>query len=243
MKRLAVIGGTGFGQLANLQDRQVQSADSVFGAVYLEKGELCGTSIFFQPRHGNPAASPPHKVNYRANIDALYQLGVDEIIAVTAVGSVDPALAVGDLVIPDQIIDYTYHRQMTFFDEEIHHIDFTYPYDESLRQELIAAAGKMPAYHCHTNGVYGCTQGPRLETAAEIRRLGNDGCTIVGMTAMPEAYLARERQIAYAGISVIINNGAGINDEVVDVQGIAEVLTKGMSQVASIISAFIAKRT
>ncbi len=240
---LAVIGGTGFGELAGLQNRQAVSVNTNFGTVYLETGELSGLPLCFLPRHGNPPSNPPHMINYRANIDALSQSGIDEIIAVSAVGSVDPLLGVGDLVVPDQIIDYTSGRESTYFDSELHHIDFTHPYDEKLRQELLMAARDLSQDDCHTSGVYGCTQGPRLETAAEIRRMGIDGCTIVGMTAMPEASLAREKEIAYAGISVIINAGAGLSDDIIDLQAITEVLSEGMTRVASILVRLTEKRS
>jgi 5'-methylthioinosine phosphorylase len=178
-------------------------------------------------------------VNYRANIQALCDVGVDRVVSVTAVGSVDPGLDVCDLVVPDQILDYTFGRQHTFFEDEIRHIDFTYPYDHRLRQSLLTAAEHVPGCVIHTTGVYGCTQGPRLETAAEIKRMFRDGCTIVGMTAMPEAALARERGLSYAGISFVVNDGAGINDQAIDVGGISGSLTGGVARVVSVLNHFI----
>jgi 5'-methylthioinosine phosphorylase len=233
---LAIIGGTGFGTFAALKNIEVEPVESVYGSTYLERADLAGVPVLFLPRHGRPAQFPPHKINYRANIQALSDLGVTKIIAVTAVGSVDPVLEAGDIVIPDQIIDYTAERVFTFYDDEIHHIDFTYPYSEYLRQQLIVATGEFA--HIGT-GVYGCTQGPRLETAAEIKRLQKDGCTIVGMTAMPEAALARERNIDYAGISLIVNKGAGIDDQAVDMSAITQVSEQGMSKVGLIILSFV----
>jgi 5'-methylthioinosine phosphorylase len=197
----------------------------------------------FLPRHGHPPRFPPHKINYRANIAALAQLGVERVLAITAVGSVDPRLAPGALVMPDQLIDYTWGREHTFFDAELEHIEFSYPYTEALRQHVIEATRRLmvqgqPAVvgiDFHPRGVYGCTQGPRLETAAEIERLARDGCTIVGMTAMPEAALAREKGLEYAGLSLVVNAGAGINDQLIDLGGIDAVMNVGMSQVRQIL--------
>lgn len=162
-------------------------------------------------RHGLQHEFPPHRVNYRANIAALKSAGVSRIIATYAVGGVTPDLGVADLVIPDQIIDYTHGREHTFFDEfadEPVHIDFTQPFDAKLRQSLLEAAQRA-GQSTTDHGVYACTQGPRLESAAEVVRLARDGATIVGMTAMPEAALAREAGIAYAGIAVVVNPAAG----------------------------------
>jgi purine nucleoside phosphorylase len=166
-------------------------------------------------------------------------LNVQRVLAVTAVGSVDPSLQVADLVIPDQIIDYTYGREHTFYEDELTHIDLTYPYDSEFRAELIHCAEQLQNVSGVWNGVYGCTQGPRLETAAEIKRLYNDGCTIVGMTAMPEAALARERDLPYAGISFIVNAGAGIEDEPIEMDVIKENLDVGLGRVVQVIGAYL----
>ena len=236
---LAIIGGTGFGEFAGLQELAPEQVETEFGSVYLEGGVLNGTPLLFLPRHGNPPSFPPHKINYRANIDALIATGADKIIAITAVGTVDESLGVPELVIPDQLIDYTYGRVQTYYEEELHHIDLTFPYDETLRQQLIAAAKKCqssnPQLLFRDKGVYACLQGPRLETAAEIRRLRIDGCDIVGMTAMPECALARERDIPYAGISVTVNAGAGINDQVVEIDEIHAAMNEGMTWVSDIL--------
>lgn len=226
---LAIIGGTGFSGLT-ASDGEMET--TAFGDVYMETGELDGTSVVFVPRHGNPPRYPPHKINYRAIIQALFDARVDGIIAVNAVGSVDETLSVPALVIPDQIIDYTWGRQHTFHDDQIVHVDLTHPYDPVLRTLLCDAAVEYPARH---DGVYGCTQGPRLETAAEIRRLRKDGCHIVGMTAMPEAGLARERGIPYAGICVVVNAGAGIADRIIDMDEIRRSLETGMGWVRNVL--------
>ncbi|MBV1877093.1 MAG: S-methyl-5'-thioinosine phosphorylase [Pseudomonadales bacterium] len=237
---LAIIGGTGFAEFTAIENPLTKQVPTKYGPVHLMTGVLHGQSIVFLSRHGHPPRTPPHSINYRANIQALNLLGVERIISVNAVGSVDRSLAVGDLVFPDQIIDYTSNRPVSFFDDEIEHIDFTYPYTESLRQTLITCANKIvDPKIVQSSGVYGCTQGPRLETAAEVRRLGVDGCTVVGMTAMPEAALAREKAMQYAGISVVVNFGAGINDQAIDLGSIQAVLDTGMNQVASIIQLFV----
>ena len=239
---LAIIGGTGFGEFAGLQNIKPEQVETEFGSVYLESGVLNGTPLLFLPRHGNPPRFPPHKINYRANIDALISAGADKIIAVTAVGTVDESLGVPELVIPDQLIDYTFGRVQTYYEDELHHIDLTFPYDETLRQQLIESAGtcrnSSPKLVFRDKGVYACLQGPRLETAAEIRRLRIDGCDIVGMTAMPECALARERNLPYAGISVTVNAGAGINDEVVEIDEIHAAMNEGMTWVRDILCIF-----
>jgi 5'-methylthioinosine phosphorylase len=236
---LAVIGGTGFAEFSQLENITGSVVSTGYGDVYVEQGELHGQKLVFLPRHGHPPRFPPHRINYRANIDALVKLNVQRVLAVTAVGSVDPSLQVADLVIPDQIIDYTYGREHTFYEDELTHIDLTYPYDSEFRAELIHCAEQLQNVSGVWNGVYGCTQGPRLETAAEIKRLYNDGCTIVGMTAMPEAALARERDLPYAGISFIVNAGAGIEDEPIEMDVIKENLDVGLGRVVQVIGAYL----
>lgn len=236
---LAIIGGTGFGALAGLESASPINASTLYGAARFETGELNGTPVLFLPRHGSPPAIPPHEINYRANIIALKDAGADTIISVNAVGSVDPSLPVPALVIPDQIIDYTWGRDHTFFDHEIHHIDFTYPYTPALREQLIRIARTIDGAAVTEQGTYGCTQGPRLETAAEVSRLANDGCHIVGMTGMPEAALAAEAELDYASLSVVVNAGAGL-EGVIDLAGIEAAMNEGMSWVAAIIRQYVA---
>jgi len=241
--QLAIIGGTGFGELAGLVDIQAEIVVTPWGDAYIERGTLAGVPLLFLPRHGHPPQYPPHMINYRANIAALAQLGIERILAITAVGSVDPRLPPAAVVMPDQLIDYTWGRAQTFHDAEIQHIDFTYPYTESLRQALLGAVAGLRArgelLSFYPRGVYGCTQGPRLETAAEIARMAREGCSIVGMTAMPEAGLAREKGLAYAGLSVVVNAGAGINDQAVDLAGISAVMARGMASVRQILMALM----
>jgi len=236
---LAVIGGTGLAQLAGLQHSTQAEVETPFGKAVFQKGELNGFTLLFLSRHGHPPDTPPHKINYRANIWALKKEKVSGIIAVTAVGSVNPELQVGDLVINDQIIDYTYGRDFTFYDDEIHHIDFTYPFDQTLRTALINSAEHCAlddeAFRFHPEGCYGCTQGPRLETAAEIRKLGIDGCDVVGMTAMPEAALAREMDLPYSGLSFVVNKGAGLDPVPLDMAEIAASLSLGSERAIKVL--------
>lgn len=236
---LAVIGGTGFGEFVGLEALSSSRVDTRYGSADLQFGKLATRPVIFLPRHGMPAQAPPHMINYRANIQALIDTGATGVIAVTAVGSVDPTLNAPSLVVPDQIIDYTSGRPHTFFDGEIHHIDFTFPYDRKLRDSLLRAVAAAKSVDdridYRSTGTYGCTQGPRLETAAEIQRLQQDGCHIVGMTAMPEAVLARERDLPYAGISVVVNPGAGIGGNPVDLDQIEGVMAEGMAWVRAIL--------
>lgn len=236
---LAIIGGTGLGEFSGLEQVESLRVPTAYGDVRLDKGFLLGAPVLFLSRHGFPPSRPPHRINYRANIQALVDAGASAVISITAVGSVDATLNVPHLVIPDQIIDYTWGREHTFFDDEIHHIDLTWPYDPILRGKLLDAVaglcGDEPQVPCRTDGVYGCTQGPRLETAAEIRRLAADGCHVVGMTAMPEAALARERRLAYAGLSIVVNAGAGIANAEISMADIEPAIDQGMAWARSIV--------
>jgi 5'-methylthioinosine phosphorylase len=241
---LAVIGGTGFGAFAGLTKTQDRKISTAFGDAELQTGQLQGKPLIFLPRHGMPARKLPHEINYRANLAALKELGATSVLAVTAVGTVDPELKVPALVIPDQIIDYTFGRAQTIFTETLQHIDFSEPYDRQLRGRVLKAVEQaqtnMPEMVVVEEGVYGCTQGPRLESAAEIKRLGRDGCTIVGMTAMPEAALARELELAYAGLSVTVNPGAGLTREDITLSAIEAAMHEGMGWVLAAVIALLA---
>jgi len=213
---LAIIGGTGLTQLDNLNITKRLIVRTPYGepSQPLIFGEIAGREVIFLARHGNGHTIPPHEVNYRANISALHLQGVTEIAAIATVGGIHPDLASGVIAIPHQIIDYTYGRKNTFHDgisQPVKHIDFTDPYCPDLRakwQQAALAAGEPVINH----GIYAATQGPRLETAAEINRLERDGATMVGMTGMPEAALARELGISYATICPVANYAAGRGD-------------------------------
>lgn len=238
MTTLAIIGGTGLTRMEGLTVTRREMVKTPYGAPScpIVIGELGGQSVAFLARHGSTHRIPPHRVNYCANVWALHSVGVTRIIAVGAVGGIHADCVVGAIVVPDQIIDYSHSRESTFFDggdDPVEHIDFSYPYNESLRQALIAGARKAGDIPVIDKGVYGATQGPRLETAAEIRRMANDGCTIVGMTGMPEASLAAELGMDYACCGVVINPAAGTNDKPVDTEALPAAITAAMDNARS----------
>lgn len=243
MSRLAIIGGTGLSQLADLKIIKSDSLSTPYGAPSAEfiTGELNGKKVIFLARHGNPHSIAPHKINYCANIWGLKQLGVGNIIAVAAVGGITPEMIPAHIVIPDQIIDYSYGRKHTFFEgqgDPVTHIDFSYPYNQTLRARLIHAA-KQAGISISPIGTYGCTQGPRLETAAEIKRMEQDGCDLVGMTGMPEAALAKELAINYATVGVVANWAAGKTEGEITLSEIEQNLHKGMANAAELLKAFV----
>ena len=210
---LAIIGGSGLGNIEGLEIIRREIVRTPYGqpSEPLIFGNLGGKEVIFLARHGANHTLAPHNINYRANIWALQSVGVKSIISIASVGSIEKSIKVGDFVIPHQIIDYTYGRNNTFFDgleNSVKHIDFTYPYDMSLREIIIQSVQKLK-YNFVSEGVYAATQGPRLETAAEIDRYEKDGATIVGMTAMPEAALARELNLSYVAICPVANHAAG----------------------------------
>lgn len=242
IRKLAIIGGTGMTELDGLEIIRREAVYTPYGETsgFLVFGKLNEKEICFLPRHGHSHTIPPHKVNYRANIWALASMGITDVIAVNAVGGIADNTPPGKVVIPDQIIDYTYGREHTFFDgssTKVQHIDFTQPYTESLRNELITAA-KLAGVEIVGAGVYGVKQGPRLETAAEVNCLENDGCTLIGMTGMPEAALARELGLSYVSCSFVVNWAAGRGQ--VDIHAdIEKYLNQGMLSVKAILKAFI----
>lgn len=215
MTTTAIIGGTGLNQLPGFTQLQEFSDPTPWGLPShpVQLGTLGGHRALFLARHGIPHCLPPHLINYRANLWALRELGVTEVVAVNAVGGIGPAMAPGVLAVPAQLIDYTWGRQHTFYDGGelgLEHIEFTEPYSASVRERLLQAA-RAAGVECYDGGVYAATQGPRLETAAEIRRLGQDGCDLVGMTGMPEAALAAELGLDYAALCIVVNWGAGLD--------------------------------
>jgi 5'-methylthioadenosine phosphorylase/5'-methylthioinosine phosphorylase len=241
MTQLAIIGGTGLTQLSDLKIIKREQLSTPYGSPSAEfvTGELNNNQVIFLARHGNPHTIAPHKINYLANIWGLKQLGVKQIIAVAAVGGITGEMAPAHIAIPDQIIDYSYGRLHTFYeDEAVTHIDFTYPYSQTLRSRLISAAAEANI-KISSLGTYGCTQGPRLETTAEILRMERDGCDLVGMTGMPEAALAKELGIDYAAISVVANWAAGKSEGEITMEEIERHLHKGMANTAELLKAFV----
>lgn len=237
---LAIIGGSGLYALQNFNVASRQAIETPYGATSAElvTGKLNGKDFCFLPRHGEGHHLPPHKINYRANIWALKQAGASGIIAVNAVGGIHPQMGPSAIVIPDNIIDYTWGREHTYSDgtnSTVEHVDFTQPYDENLRLGLQSSA-KRQSIDVVNFGVYAATQGPRLESAAEIRKIRQDGGDIVGMTGMPEAGLSRELALPYACLSLVANWGAGITEELISIEEIHAVLDKGMSDIQTILS-------
>jgi 5'-methylthioinosine phosphorylase len=240
MSKLAIIGGTGLTELEGLEITHRQMLHTPYGETSspIIHGTYCGKAVIFLARHGARHTIPPHKVNYRANIWSLKELGVKTVIAVAAVGGIHPDMQPMDLVIPHQLIDYTWSREHTFFAEDLSHvthIDFTHPYCDSLRSQLLTAAQQVD-FKVHPQGVYGATQGPRLETAAEINRMERDGCDIVGMTGMPEAALARELALCYATCAVVVNPAAGRGAAPITMAEIEANLTEGIRQVRQLLA-------
>lgn len=243
MSKLAIIGGTGLTSLEGLSIIEKRRVDTPFGppSSDLFVGEFQGTSVIFLPRHGEHHTIPPHKINYRANIWALHKQGVEQVIAVAAVGGIRNDMPPGILAVPDQIIDYTYGREQSFFSDDFtadKHIDFSYPYDQDLREKILSSANRQ-GVAIVDGGTYGATQGPRLETAAEIKRMAQDGCAMVGMTGMPEAGLARELNIAYASCAVMANWAAGLSEGVITMADIERTVTDGIDQVKQILAELI----
>ena len=241
---LAIIGGSGLTQLANLDVSRREVVRTPFGEPSgpLTFGAIRGVPVVFLARHGTGHTIPPHQVNYRANLWALREQGASDIVSVVSVGGIRADLGPGKIVVPHQIIDYTWGRMHTFFEGEapVRHIDFTEPYTDELRNKLLAAA-KACGEAAVDGAVYAATQGPRLETRAEIDRLEREGADIVGMTGMPEATLAREIELVYAAIAVVVNHAAGRGASVrgVALQKIEEVLKDAVGRVRKIIEALV----
>jgi len=235
MVDLAIIGGTGLTSLKDLKISRREVVHTPYGepSGALTFGSLCDREVVFLARHGYGHTIPPHMVNYRANLWALKYAGVNRVIAVCAVGGIHPELLPGSLVIPDQIIDYTWSREHTYFEKDlaqVTHIDFTEPYCGEMRSVLIESAQRANI-QIATEGTYGATQGPRLESAAEVNRLERDGCDMVGMTGMPEAALAKELEFCYAVCAVCANWAAGRGAGPIDIREIKATLSRSMAQV------------
>jgi len=237
--RLGLIGGTGldrWGAAADVRETRSKYGKSSADVTEYHAGDV---QIFFLPRHGEQHDIPPHAVNYRANIDALKQLRVEGIVAVNAVGGISDDTAPGTLTVPDQLVDYTWGRAHSFSmtsHDHLQHIEFANPFAGNLRAGLIKAA--MAAHVAvKDGGCIGVSQGPRLETAAEIRRCKQDGCDLIGMTTMPEAVLAREAGLDYASLCVSANWAAGLEDQAVTMEAIDATLKDAMVNVRKLLAA------
>ena len=239
---IAVIGGSGLTQLANLEITRRRIVRTPYGEPSgpLTFGHIGKQEIVFLARHGYGHTLAPHEINYRANLWALHAQEVTRVIAVATVGGIAPELGAGTIALPDQIIDYTWGRPSTYFEgaeQPVTHIDFTFPYSEETRQMAIAAA-RDAGVAIAIGGTYAATQGPRLETKAEIDRLERDGATMVGMTGMPEAALARELGLEYAALAVVVNPaaGRGASARSVSLEEIPRVMEQAMAKVRLIVA-------
>jgi 5'-methylthioinosine phosphorylase len=241
---LAIIGGSGLSQLANLEVSRRKQVRTPYGEPSgpLTFGTIRGAQVAFLARHGDGHTLAPHQVNYRANLWALRDQGVRDVVSVASVGGIRPGLEPGALVVPHQIIDYTAGRKNTFFEDgaPVTHVDFTEPYTAELRRRVLAAAAAC-GEKAADGAVYAATQGPRLETAAEIDRIERDGAHVVGMTGMPEAVLAREIDLGYAALAVVVNHAAGRGDSArgIQLQRIEDVLADAMRRVQRVIEALV----
>jgi len=236
---VGIIGGTGLTTLSGLEITGERVVETPWGAPSsaLVDGILGDQPVVFLSRHGNPHRIPPHQVNYRANLHALHQAGVRTVVGVNAVGGIHADMGPAHIVIPDQLIDYTWGRASTFFEGDLEtttHIDFTFPYTDEARVLLIEAARREGLLFSDF-GMYGATQGPRLETAAEVLRLERDGCDLVGMTGMPEAALAAELKMNYVCLALVVNRAAGKSDHIITMEEIEAAIDQGMSGVKRIL--------
>lgn len=238
---LGIIGGTG--ALSMFRRHRREAITTPFGAPSARPAlvEIAGARVWFLARHGDPHRIPPHRVNYRANIHALRILGVDSVLAINAVGGVSEAAPAGGLLLPDQLVDYTWGRSHTFSDggsAPLRHIDFTHPFGGKLRERVLDAANRA-GIDMVDGGCIAVTQGPRLETAAEVGLLARAGCDVVGMTTMPEAALAREAGLDYASVCAVANAGAGLEDGPITEESIAEVLDEAMTRVRRVVQTLL----
>ncbi len=237
---LGIIGGSGLTRLDALKVDRQEIVNTPYGepSAPLTFGHFDGGPVVFVPRHGAAHTIPPHRVNYRANLWALKRAGVARVVGMAAVGGVTARMAPGVLCIPDQVIDYTWGREHTLFETDLSavtHIDFTDPYCEDLRRALAATAADA-GVALTDGGTYGATQGPRLESAAEIARLERDGCDMVGMTGMPEASLARELGLCYACLALSVNWAAGKGDGPITMAEIERNLAAGMGEARKVLA-------
>lgn len=241
---LAIIGGSGLEELPGLRVARREAVHTPYGAPSgpLVVGDLLGRPVMFLARHGEGHRLAPHEINYRANLWAMRARAAESVVSVASVGGIRSDLGPGTIVIPHQIIDYTWGRESTYFEggAPVTHVDFTVPYTLDLREKLLAAAVECREAVCD-HAVYATTQGPRLETAAEVDRLARDGADIVGMTGMPEAVLAREQGLSYAAVAVVVNCAAGRGDSRtgISMENIEGVLHRSMKKVLRIIETLV----
>lgn len=239
---IGIIGGSGLYNIEGIVLREKKAISTPFGkpSAPYEIGEFSGVNIVFLPRHGSGHTIPPHKINYKANISGFKEIGVERIISVSASGGLRLRMKPGTITVLDQLIDMTSGREGTFFDgvNGVAHIDFTEPFCPELRKSLINAAGKT-GIRIRKSGTYVCANGPRLETKAEIAMFAGFGADVVGMTAMPEAALAREAEICYAGVAIVTNYAAGITDKKLTATEVIGEMNKAAGQVRKLLKAVL----
>lgn len=240
-KKIGLIAGTGFYNLPALKDGESKEIETPYGKAQIRSGEWNGARLIFLTRHGVGHSIPPHLINYRANIKAMKDLGVEQIIAINVVGGINPKLSPGDLCLIDDFIDFTSGRQHTFSDGSkpgVQHVDVTRPYDAKIQNALRQSA-KESGILLHENGVYAGFNGPRFETPSEIRLAALAGATVVGMTGCPEVSLARELGIAYASIALVVNPAAGLSEAEITMDEINKALDLGKSKALTVIEGAI----
>ncbi len=238
---LGIIGGSGLYEIEGITLRKTKKVQTPFGkpSDSYKIGTLSDREIVFLPRHGAQHTIPPHKVNYRANVWGFKELGVERIVAISAVGGISSRLRPGVIVVPDQIIDMTSNREATFHERDnAVHVDFTEPYCPEMRRSFIEAS-KTKGIDIRASGTYVCVNGPRLETRAEIQFFSRIGADVVGMTAMPEAALAREVEICFGGISVVTNYAAGVKKKSLRAKEVGEMMKAVMVNLGAFLEAIL----
>lgn len=238
MPDVAVIGGSGVYSLEDIEVSGRRSVDTPYGeSPEMVIGKMNGVEVAFMPRHGGSHSTPPHEINYRANIWSLKKLGVKRILATTAVGSLDSEIEPGSFVLLDQFLDFTKDRSRTFYegeDSEVVHIDMSQPYCPELRGVLLDSFDSLDC-EVFSDGTYVCTEGPRFETRAEIEMFAELGGDVVGMTNVPESVLARELEICYSTISIVTNYAAGISEDKLTHDEVAEIMEENIGKVKDLI--------
>lgn len=239
--KAGIIGGTGFYDPGLLENEKEMMVATPFGDITLKSGYYHNIEVFFLPRHGEQHSVPPHLVNYRANIWALREAGVGVVLATAAVGSLNQEMQPGEIILVDQFLDFTKSRPITFYEGGevgVLHVDVTNPYCTSVCQHLKETAGRLQI-GVHSKGTYVCTEGPRYETAAEIRMFQMLGGDLVGMTSVPEVVLAREVGLCYATLALVTNYAAGISPNPLSHREVVEVMGKSQAVLRRLIFAAI----
>ena len=237
-QKIGIIAGTGFYNIPGMSEKVDHDVTNQYGTARITTGIWNSTSVVFLTRHGSGHTIPPHKINFRANIKALKDAGASKVVAVSVVGGVDRTLKAGDLSLIDDFVDFTSGREHTFFDgttpEGVQHVDVTYPYDREIQAALRQSAQGL-SIPLREKGIYAGFNGPRFETPAEVRFAALAGATVVGMTGCPEVSLAKEANLPYATIALIVNPAAGLSEKEITIADINAALDMGREKVLKII--------